>query len=249
MLVSAAIEPYRKSYGKAWSSDATAGGSEGSDRSTASPSMMCVPGVHAHASAGSSATSSSAAAVSCTARTRADRAGDRCPRPVTARSDAELPPLALDRLAEILQLGFDRLGDALARFLHELAERLADLFGRHLVPELLALVGHPFRTALPVLGAAPRALEPHHAGPLGALAGRLHDRHERAVAARARPEQQRRAGSDRETDERRRQQVVLLLALVVTRDRAGGFAGLAAGPRPWSYCRSHLLPRYRASRR
>ena len=55
MLVSAAIDPYRKSNGNSRSSAATAGGRTASDRMTASPRKTCVPGVHACAAPGVSA--------------------------------------------------------------------------------------------------------------------------------------------------------------------------------------------------
>lgn len=48
ILVSAAIDPYRKSDGNAASSSASCGGSSVRFRRTASPRKTCVPGVHAH---------------------------------------------------------------------------------------------------------------------------------------------------------------------------------------------------------
>src|ERR1700722_414328 len=52
MLVSAAIDPYRKSYGNARNNSATATGSALADCMTASPRNTCVPGVHAKAADG-----------------------------------------------------------------------------------------------------------------------------------------------------------------------------------------------------
>src|ERR1035437_8763 len=64
MLVSAAMDPYRKSCGCARRTAATAGGRSAALRSTASPSRMWVPGVHAHATVGMSATNASAPSAS-----------------------------------------------------------------------------------------------------------------------------------------------------------------------------------------
>src|SRR5579862_8555642 len=60
MLVSAAIDPYRKSYGNARSRSAMAAGNRPTDRMTASPRNTWVPGVHAYAAAGVRATTTTA---------------------------------------------------------------------------------------------------------------------------------------------------------------------------------------------
>src|SRR5690242_12617825 len=93
MLVSAAIEPYRKSYGYASSSSAMWPGSMASERSTASPRNTCVPGVHACAVPGRRAMSRRASALAPTAL------------------DAQPPPTPANRLAKILQLSRDRILD------------------------------------------------------------------------------------------------------------------------------------------
>src|SRR5678809_374931 len=88
MLVSAAIEPYRKSYGNSLSSAATAGGSKLMDRMTASPRKTCVPGVHACATAG--------ATISASTANTAPRATQPTPnrvRRVTLRPAARLHPM------------------------------------------------------------------------------------------------------------------------------------------------------------
>src|SRR5213082_1298379 len=109
MLVSAAIEPYRKSYGKADSSSAMLEGRSASERMTASPRKICVPGVHACATAG--------------ARTSASRIASATRPAETARGDARtmsggLDPdslaLTADRFAEIVQLVFDDVIDRVA---------------------------------------------------------------------------------------------------------------------------------------
>jgi hypothetical protein len=60
MLVSAAIDPYKKSYGNARKRSAIVAGSRLTDRMTASPKNTWVPGVHAYAVAGVRATTTTA---------------------------------------------------------------------------------------------------------------------------------------------------------------------------------------------
>src|SRR4051812_10906448 len=159
--------------------------------------MMCVPGVQAHAARGSSAPNAMAPTMNTAARTRRAASG-RVPRAdCSPASDAELAPLPLDRLAKIFELRLDRVADAIARFLEEFADRLADLLRRHLVPEILALVGYPRRSAPPRLRAGPRSLIAGNPRPLRALARGAQDRHQRTLALRALPEQQRRPDAER----------------------------------------------------
>src|SRR5215212_8754036 len=70
MLVSAAIEPYRKFAGNAASSSAMFPGRSARFRSTASPRNTWVPGVHAHSGAGISTIASTSAIVQSTVALR-----------------------------------------------------------------------------------------------------------------------------------------------------------------------------------
>src|SRR4051812_31164099 len=115
MLVSAAIEPYRKSYGNARSSSATTPGSIGSDRRTASPRYTCVPGVHAYAARGSRTRSRSTVTARPARRSAADR-----PRHGIARLDAQPAALPANRLAQVAKLVLYEAVDPIARLAHGL---------------------------------------------------------------------------------------------------------------------------------
>src|SRR6476646_7565050 len=109
MLVSAAIDPYKKSYGNSLSSAATVGGSSWSERMTASPRKTCVPGVQACATAGAITTSTTASQ---------RHGGTRAARPRRAgrrTSDPKAFALSPNRAAQILELGLHRVIDGLAR--------------------------------------------------------------------------------------------------------------------------------------
>src|SRR5689334_19220223 len=138
--------------------------------------MMCVPGVHAQAARGSSAPMTSATRTNPDKRKRR-AAMSRAPSPdLRPASDAELAALALDRLAKIFHLRLDRLADPVACFLEELADRLPDLLGGDVLPEILALVGDPRRAATTGLRADLRPLVAGEPRPLRALAGRAQQR-------------------------------------------------------------------------
>ena len=107
MLVSAAMEPYKKSNGNSLSSAAIAGGSAASERITASPRKTCVPGVQAYATPG--ATMSVATAMSAQRRSRR-LAGRRL-----VVSDPKPLSLPFDGAPQILQLGVHRIVDCLSR--------------------------------------------------------------------------------------------------------------------------------------
>src|SRR6185369_12551103 len=113
MLVSAAIDPYRKSYGKARSRSPMAAGSWASERRTASPRYTWVPGVQAYAAFGSNATSRTAAPRRPAARSAA--------RPMRRRVlDPEPAPLAAERLTEVAKLVLDEAVDPFAGLAHRL---------------------------------------------------------------------------------------------------------------------------------
>src|SRR4051812_40043037 len=106
MLVSAAIDPYKKSYGNPRKSSATATGSTASERITASPRNTCVPGVHACATVGE--TMSTTAASAAMRRTfRHSLFGFVL--------DPKSFPLTTNRTPKILELGFDCLVDGFTR--------------------------------------------------------------------------------------------------------------------------------------
>src|SRR5690349_3819566 len=107
MLVSAAMEPYRKSYGKARSSAAVAAGSRSAARSTASPRKTCVPGVYAQSVVGQSATATPAATSS-----RAKRIADEA-RGNALETDAAA--LLADRAPQLAYLIGHRVVDRPAR--------------------------------------------------------------------------------------------------------------------------------------
>jgi hypothetical protein len=116
------------------------------------------------------------------------------------RSDAQLLPAPPDGLAQVTQLVLDDFADRLARRLEVLLHALLDLFGRNVIPELLAALGGPPRSARALL-----------AGPHRAASCAADDRRDRPMAARTTPQQRGRADADEEADERGRQEVVLLL--------------------------------------
>src|SRR5215831_4402628 len=112
MLVSAAIEPYKKSYGNSLNNAATLGGSSCRERITASPRNTCVPGVQACATAGASTTNTTANQRQVGTRTGRPPPGRRAGR---RRSDPKTFALPPNRPAQVLELGFDGLVDRLAR--------------------------------------------------------------------------------------------------------------------------------------
>src|SRR4051812_6012995 len=205
MLVSAAIEPYRKSYGNARSNSAIATGSRSSDRITASPRKTCVPGVHAYAADGSS-TSAAAASSTMTARSRGR--GNRCSRCSRCASrplDPQPLPLSPQGTTEIAQLGLDHVIDRLLRLAEVVPHVIANLVARNALPQLAAGVPSPWGAARAKWGRA-------HARPLRALGGAAQHWRERPASSRAATHQQRRPNADRAADPRRRQEIVLFLS-------------------------------------
>src|SRR5215467_12079145 len=110
MLVSAAIEPYRKSYGNSLNRAATLGGSSCSERMTASPRKTCVPGVQACATPGATTTKTIANQTQVGTR---NGWPDRRAGP--GMSDPKAFALPANRAAQIFELGFDRVVDRFAR--------------------------------------------------------------------------------------------------------------------------------------
>src|SRR5689334_3642825 len=121
MLVSAAIDPYKKSYGNSLSSSATATGRTDSERITASPRNTCVPGVHACAIAGVMASTNTASAVT--------RRTVRAPCARGGRLDAKTLALAPNGTPQILELRLDRVVDRILR-------------ATEVVGDVVAIVGH-----------------------------------------------------------------------------------------------------------
>src|SRR3954466_7143630 len=252
MLVSAAIEPYTKSYGKARSNSAIATGSRSSDRITASPRKTCVPGVHAYAADGSN-TSAAPASSTMTARSRGR--ANRCSRFASRPLDPQPLPLSPQGTTEIAQLGLDHVIDRLLRLAEVVLHVIANLVARNALPQIAARVACP-------RGAASTDSSRPHARPLCALGGAAQHRRKRPASGWAATHQQRRPHTDRDTDQRCRQQIVLLLScsaiVAQARDRllvlpcpsesANGAAVARHRPRtPWRRCRSHRTspPQYR----
>src|ERR1700682_2457192 len=133
MLVSAAIDPYRKSYGKAASSSEMLDGSSGSERITASPRKMWVPGVHACATAGVSISAS---------RTASARQPPDTARGVERRIWPALDPDALTLPAngfpKISQLVLHDVVDCVARGIDVVAHLLHDIVDGKAVEQFLA---------------------------------------------------------------------------------------------------------------
>src|SRR6476646_5713594 len=109
MLVSAAIDPYKKSYGNSLSSAATVGGSSWSERMTASPRKTCVPGVQACATAGAITTSTTASQRQVGTRAAPPRRAGR------RTSDPKALALSPNRAAQVLELRLDGFVDGVAR--------------------------------------------------------------------------------------------------------------------------------------
>src|SRR3954471_21372449 len=161
MLVSAAIEPYRKSYGNARSNSAIATGSRSSDRITASPRKTCVPGVHAYAADGSS---TSAAPASSTMTATARARGNRCSRCASRPLDPQPLALSSQGTTEIAQLGLDHVINRFLRLAEVVPHVIANLVARNALPQIAAGVACPRGTARTQSSRA-------HAGPLRALGG------------------------------------------------------------------------------
>src|SRR5262245_59297483 len=115
MLVSAAIDPYKKSYGNSRSSSATDGVSTASERMAASPRNTCVPGVHACATAGVSTRIASATRTSGAARA----ARRRC-------LDAKTLALAPHGATQVAELVCHGVIDCVACLPHIVRNMLAD---------------------------------------------------------------------------------------------------------------------------
>src|SRR3954468_22458336 len=207
-------------------------GSRESERITASPRKMCVPGVHACATEGVSITSSNAASNALPTEAARDEARD-IPRAL----NADALTLPAYRFPEICQLFFDYVVDRITRSVDVIAHLVDDLVDGNAVDQFSTAFNC---SAKPSLGAGrgpscafyraitspSRALESTPPGPPGSLeAGQTGQRRappcitrqwpDRTAPRRPAPQQQGDARTDSRTDERRRQKVILLLALIV----------------------------------
>src|SRR5512143_4337371 len=176
MLVSAAIDPYKKSYGNSRSSSATAAGSNTSERMTASPRKTCVPGVQACARLGVIATAMIATMRHWTTRPKAG-----VPR---LASDAKALPLPPNRSAQILELRLHHVVDRLASAAHVVGHAIVDLLVRDRVPEVLSALRRPSRARRAKARRAPAcppgaASDAAHHGRHGPLARRAAAQHVR----------------------------------------------------------------------
>src|SRR5262249_47555715 len=199
MLVSAAIDPYRKSCGNSRNSAAMPAGSSASECITASPRNTCVPGVHACATPGVSATATRATSTNAVAfhthRRRDGRAAIRCLDPKTLS-------LAAYRALEIVQLGLDDVVDRVARPAEIVGDVLADLPAGNRVPRILAASGRPARPAKPEPGGV-------MSRPAGSLANALEHGGDGTTAGGSAAENEGESRADRHADECRRQEIVL----------------------------------------
>ena len=139
MLVSAAIEPYRKSCGNAARRAAIAGGRLASERSTASPRNMCVPGAHAYASDGNSAMARNATAHHTAIRRNRDAEGCAMAVPL----DPHALSLAPDGLPKVRQFVSHRIVDGFARRSKIVSYLFRYLLARDAIPHLLAPIAEP----------------------------------------------------------------------------------------------------------
>lgn len=193
---------------------------------------MCVPGVHACATAG--------------VRTSASNTARAIAPAETARGEARITvrrlnpdPLALpaNRFPEIVQLVFHNVVDCVASCIDIVANLLDHFVDRQPIDHFLAALD---RCSKPPLGArtgpactldgpasrpasafeaAPsgplRSFEPRQTGECGTPARVPHQRANRTAARGPAPEKERDSRADSSADQGRRQQVVLLLTLLV----------------------------------
>src|SRR5665647_104930 len=132
MLVSAAMLPERKSYGKAEISSDTELGRSDSDRMIASPRKMCVPGVHAYAAAGVTAIAMTATPTTHSMKT----AG--CLTDSRPNLDTDPLPLTANGLPEIVHLRAHDVVDRLTRAIDVLAYGFRDFLDRKRIDQLFA---------------------------------------------------------------------------------------------------------------
>src|ERR1700694_2533028 len=164
MLVSAAIEPYRKSYGNAASSSEMLDGRSGSERITASPRKMCVPGVHACATAGVSISASRTASASQPADTTRG-----VKRRIAPALDPDALTLPANGLSKISQLVLHDIVDRVARGIDVLAHLLDNVVNGNAVDQILATLHCRVEAALRPWCRPARAFSRSVAGPSGAL--------------------------------------------------------------------------------
>ncbi len=173
-----------------------------------------MPGDHAYASVGSSATSSSATATTPAVRS----AGRPCRRRLP--SDAQAPPLAPNRLAEVTELVLNQTIDAVARLSDRLADLTLDALRRDLVEKLFAMLARPSRAGRTGC----------HRTTSGQLRAPEH-RGDRSASRRSAAKEQGGGSADRRADERGGEQVVLRVtpSLAVGGGLADAWPPLRAG--------------------
>src|SRR4051812_4866002 len=207
-------------------------GSRARDLMTASPRNMCVPGVHACATAGVSSSASRTAA-----EIRPADTARVCARDMCRDLDPDALALAANSFAEIVKLVLHDIVDCIARRVDVLAHLLDHVVYRYPIDHFFAAfhgsAKSPPRTwrspsrALSRTPARPtRALEPVTAGPLRAFgtcksgqcgtAACIPQHRANGSASRwSTSQQEGDAGADRCADESGGQQVILLLTLLV----------------------------------
>src|SRR5688572_9769883 len=236
MLVSAAMDPYRKSYGNAARSSATLCGSNASERSTASPRNTWVPGVHANAGDGNTAIATTAIAAAITRGIAAVRT------PVGPRVTLYAEPFALttNGLPQIAQLRLDDVGHCFPRRVDRVANFLANCIDGNAIPDLPAVPGRPPGATASAFTRPPRR---------GRRCTARYPRNwrERTPSARPAPQQQRRPCADHRAQDGGGQQIVLLVTRV--RLSAVGRAVARAIHSRFHRCRHGSPLRLRAPRR
>src|SRR5688572_1475750 len=235
-------------------------GRNASDRSTASPRKMCVPGVHACAIDGVTAIAISATRAAQKIAVKGCRADSRRPK-----LDPDPLPLPPNRFPEVVHLRADNVIDRFLRAVDVLANRISDLIDRYGIGEISAgttrrLVSASGALARPSCAVEPALLRPASSRsrmitgparsfqsgecrPLCTLACRCEHGGDRTTAARAGSEDERDDGADCRAEQRRCQQVELLLTTLVFRIRlADGRAGAASATRGRLRCICHPDP-------
>ena len=204
-----------------------------SERITASPRKMCVPGVQAWATDGVSITSSNAASNTVPTEAARDAARD-IPRAL----DADALTLPAYCFPEIGQLFFHYVVDRVPRGVDVFADLFHHVVDGNAVDQLSAALDcgakpslrarrRPARAFCRAITGPPSSVESAAAGPLRAFEasharerratpGVAHQWTHRSTPRRAASQQQGDTGSDGSADQGGRQQVVLLLTLIVT---------------------------------
>src|SRR6266480_4872507 len=230
MLVSAAIEPYRKSYGYAESSSATLEGSSASDRMIASPRKMCVPGVQAWATAGVNTSASNTASATRPAENARDEA-----RGIPRALDPDALTLPPHCFAEVVQLVFHGVVDRILGGIHIVKYLVHHVVQRNTIDQIFAALHRRPESAV----AGPlRPSESRRSRESGTASRITNEGTNRTPPRRPTSQEQRHSGANRGPDDSRGQQVVLLLTLLVQFHFWGGRAGAVSPNRRLCFRRS-----------